>query len=67
MDRTPVSTAIRRVRRDRRLGEGAKVCLLCGYADPISLIPVGPAWIRSHKEAMPRSLFEDDQSAGIWL
>jgi hypothetical protein len=64
MDRHPVKTVIRKVRRDERLGEGPRVCMLCGYAEPISLIPVNSAWLDSNKDSLPHSLFEKDHIVG---
>jgi hypothetical protein len=63
-DNAQVKTAIRKLRRDKRLGEGPKICLLCGYADPISLISVNSAWLDSHKDLLPHSLFEKDHVVG---
>ena len=64
MDQAPRKTVIRRLRRDTRLGDGPKVCLLCGYSDPIALIPVDLKWVNSHRHALPRSLFEKDHVTG---
>jgi hypothetical protein len=64
MDRHPVKTVVRKVRRDQRLGEGPKVCMRCGYPEPVSLIPVKSAWLNSHKNFLPRSLFENDHVVG---
>ena len=64
IDCAPVRTAIRRERKHGRLGASAKVCLRCGYADPASLIPVSAAWIRSHKETLPHTLFQNDHGVG---
>lgn len=64
MDRSPVKTAVRKLRRQSRIGEGPIVCLRCGYADPASLIAVTTKWLESHKDVLPRSLFEKDHVVG---
>jgi hypothetical protein len=64
MDRHPVKTVVRKARRDSRLGEGPRVCMRCGYAEPISLIPVNSAWLHSHKDFLPNGLFEKDHVVG---
>lgn len=38
--------------------------MLCGYAEPISLIPVNSAWLDSNKDFLPHSLFEKDHIVG---
>jgi len=57
MDNDPIRTAGRETRRLERLGSGPLVCILCGYTDPVALIPVSKAWLQEH--GVPRSLLED--------
>jgi hypothetical protein len=64
MDRNPVKTVVRKVGRDTRLGAGPRVCLRCGYSEPISLIPVKSAWLHSNKSFLPNKLFEKDHVIG---
>jgi len=64
MDRDPLKTAVRTLARENRLGEGPKVCIRCGYADPLALIGVKIKWIRLHKNFLPPSLFENDHIVG---
>jgi len=64
MDRDPVKTAIRTLERQKRLGEGPKVCFRCGYADPVSLLAVNAKWLRAYKHVLPHSLFEGDHCVG---
>ena len=64
MDREPIKTAVRTLARENRLGEGPKVCIRCGYADPLALIGVKRNWIHVHKNFLPQSLFEYDHIVG---
>ena len=59
-----VKTAVRKLARDNRLGDGPKVCVRCGYSDPVSLIPVTEKWLDQHKVVVPRSLFQRDHVVG---
>ena len=62
MDCKPISTAIRRQRRQVRLGEGPRICILCGCSDPIALIPKTANWLRKH--GIPQTLLQQHHSAG---
>jgi hypothetical protein len=64
MDRHPVKTVVRKVRRDRRLGEGPRVCMRCGYAEPISLVLIKSTWLDSQKDFLAHGLFEKDHVVG---
>jgi len=46
MDDTPISTARRDMRRLKRLGPGPYICVLCGYSNPVALIPGGGAEVK---------------------
>lgn len=63
-DRDPIGSAIRRTRRDERLGEGPRVCLLCGYAELEALIPVTLGWLRDHGISDLQRLLEDHHVYG---
>ena len=63
-DSLPIKSAVRKERRHSRLASTAKVCPRCGYADPVSLIPVDTRWVHAHKSFLPRTLFEDDHVVG---
>jgi hypothetical protein len=62
IDKYPIRTAAREMRRLERLGDGPLVCVLCEYVDPVALIPVTEEWLRA--KGVPSSLFEDDHVVG---
>ena len=55
-DNNPIATARRRARHMARFGPGPLICILCGYPDPVALIPVTIRWLEDH--GVPRSLLE---------
>jgi hypothetical protein len=63
-DSSPIKSAVRNERRHSRLASTAKACPRCGYADPVSLIPVDGNWLHAHKSFLPRTLLEDDHVVG---
>ncbi len=62
IDKDPIKTAVRNVRRNQRLGEGEHSCLLCGYAEPEGLVAVNTQWLESR--GVPRRLLEDHHLVG---
>ena len=62
MDRYPIRTARREMRRLARLGSTPLVCILCGCTDPVALIAATPEWLRAN--GVPSSLFEDHHIVG---
>ena len=61
-DREPVKTAARRRRRDTRLGDGPRTCILCGHADLENLTHVTADWLTGH--GTPRALLEEHHLVG---
>jgi hypothetical protein len=62
-DRTPIRTIPRALRRRKRLGPHS-VCAICGYCDPVALIPVRLDWLRSTNVRLPHTLLEGDHTVG---
>jgi hypothetical protein len=46
IDQNPVKTAVRRRRKQERLGSLSPFCVLCGNGDIETLVPVTPDWLR---------------------
>jgi hypothetical protein len=61
-DVDPSRTARREMNRLSRFGSGPLVCMDCGYADPVGLIPVTAEWLKA--KGVPSSLFEGDHAVG---
>jgi hypothetical protein len=57
IDRYPVRTAGRKMRKRERLGGGPYICPLCGETDPVSLLLVTSEWL--DKKGVPTTLFEE--------
>jgi hypothetical protein len=54
-DKNPLATDARHSERRRKLGPGPYICLFCGIADPLLLIPKPFSWL---KNRVPRSVLE---------
>jgi len=61
-DRTPIRTIPLALRRRKRLGPDS-ACAICGYCDPVALIPVSPDWLRSTGVRVPHTLLQWDHVA----
>ena len=62
MDRDPIKSAARDMRRHERHGGSSSVCMLCGYPDLVALIRVSPDWLTAH--GCQRSLLEKHHLVG---
>ena len=62
IDRNAIQTAIRKTRRLEHLGDGPRVCFICGYEDPIALVAMRAA--DCQKSSSLRTLLEDHHVAG---
>jgi len=61
-DRDPIGTAARDMRRQKRLGDAPRVCILCRYSDPIALVSVTEEWIA--EKGVSRTLLESHHFVG---